>query len=403
MVELNKPGRATLSWWQMILGIDLFLVVVTVLTRYSVQFPGRGRLGNHFNLAVEMNGGVWWSGACLLALSLMAYELYCRNEEKTKAAWLVLSVVLAGLSLDEIGSIHERISAGVDRGWLDLLPYGVVLVSLVAYAVVALFRSEKTKRSSLYIAAAFFVFGGVALQEHLENIVTWPAWSEGIRTGVEEGSELLGAFLLFWAIIPHRSGNRGNSLRAAIPDPFSMKHLPLVVLIGFVFHSLSSILAPSLIDITEKGNPLAWYPIAVFFLLFSAAFWKRLDTKEKSGNWAALALFFLFCSAGFCYTPAKLFRDLGGMVPVNLLPSFFLFIVVIGVLALSTGIRGFWSNNRNYLPVLLLLPALCLSGSPEVPFLVSGLLAYLFFTLYWRSSLSTSQSAIELGTGRVAS
>jgi hypothetical protein len=393
MKTSGKSEKKLFSWWHLVLGVDAFLVAVTVLWISPVTFPGKGRLTSLFNLAVEMNVGVWWSGACLLALGVLAWELYCREKEKPRLPWLVLAVVFACLSLDEIGSIHERVG-----GWSNLLPFGVVLGAMVGYALTLLFHDRKTRRSALLIAWGFFLFGSVALQEYIGNIVTWRSWASGIRTGVEEGSELIGAFLIFLALIPHRSRNGGSSLRAAVPNPFVIKHVPKVLMAGLILHSLGSFLAPRFIDIAEKGNPLVWYPMAVFFLLFAAAFWKFLDSSpERPALRAALALFFLACSAGFCYPPEKVSNQLWGMVPPEILPGVFLFCIAAGLLVLSAGISDLWSNSRWYFIALLLLPSLSLlSRSPEIRFLVSGLFAYLLFTVYWRARLSNPQAAIHL-------
>lgn len=387
-----KSGKAVISWWFLVLGVDLFLILITVLRKYPLSFPGKGKLSRHFDLAVEGNWAVWWSGASLLLLALVAYELYCLREKKAGIAWLALAIVFAVLSLDEIGSLHERVMAGA-RSLPDLLPFAAVLGSLVAYALITLWRSAETRRAALWIGAAFLVYGGVAFQEHLEFLVEWPAWFLGIRTAAEEGSELLGTFFLFLAIIPFRSRDTVNPLSAMVPNPFFMKRMSQVVLAGFIVHSAASILASSIIDSKrEDGNPLVWYPVAVFFLLFSAAFWRCLDpTTEKPRYWGGLSIFCLICSAGFIYDPTNFVRDpcrylpaIGTLLPEEYLPSLFLLFVATGLLVLSGGIPDLRSFSRKYFYGLLLVPPLPLLGTYEVRYLASGLLAYLAFDIFQR-------------------
>ncbi len=380
MTSEHGPKRASISWWQLVLGIDLFLLLATIIKKYPLYFHGRQFLVRNFNLAAERNSAVWWSMACLLALSFIAYEIFSQQEGKGKAAWLVLSIVLAGLSLDEIASLHERTG-----GWnATRVIFGVLLAVLMTYPVVTLFRRDKSKSSPLLIASAFFVFACVALQEHLEHHFAFPEWSLGIRVGVEEGSELLGFFLLFWGIVPRRTGIAPDGLRAMIPNPFMMKNLGLLVLVGGLIHSLACITVPSLIDITRQGNPLVWYPAAVFFLLFSATCWRNLDpSRGKPGIEVCMSVFFLACSIGFVYRLPKLFGSLNALVSEEYLPSVFLFSIVAGLLVLSSGIKGHLSLNGRHFLGLLALPPLCLlNKSPEVLSLASGILAYLVFHVF---------------------
>jgi hypothetical protein len=232
---------------------------------------------------------------------------------------------------------------------------------------------------------AFFVFGGVAVQEYLERYGSWPEWSLGLRVGLEEGSELLGVFLLFLGIVPQRTWIAPGSLRALVPNPFPMKNMPLVILGGALVHSLASFIVPSLMDITQQGNgnPFVWYPSAVFFLLFSATCWR--NPRPSTGKpiiETSLTVFFLLCSVASVYRLPKLFGHFTAPLPDEFLQSFFLFSLVVGLLILS-GLRGGWSRNRKYFLGILLMPPLCLlSGTPEVRYFVPGLLAYVVFLIF---------------------
>lgn len=395
--QKEMAERRGIPWWFWVIGIDLFLVAVTVLKQHPVVYPGKQWLGRHFNLAVEMNAAVWWSSISLLAVALLAYELYSRSEERTRYAWLCLSIALAALSLDETGSIHERITAGDDRGWFELLPYGLGMLSLVTYAVIFLFRNEKTRRAALYIAAAFFLFGTVPLQEHLEHNLAWPSWALGLRTGSEEGCELAGILLLCWGIAPLRAGREARSLRTIVPDPFALRHLPAIILGGGIIHLAASLVLPGAFDVTQQGNPLVWYPVTVFFLLFTAFFWRPvIFPAEEVKTWRFLSPFFLLASVAYHDDPPRLLPVIGGLVPVEYLPTLFFFTVAAVLLPVSAVLRGARRLPFLYLLVLLLLPlATLLDRSLEMQFFVAGFLAFLVFHFFWRQSLTFGVGAVK--------
>ncbi|WP_027715509.1 hypothetical protein [Desulfuromonas sp. TF] len=373
--------RKAIPWWIWILGIDLFLIATTAVKQYPLSFPGKRWLVRHFNLAVEMNAAVWWSALCLLALGLLAYELYSQKKgNKEKFAWLALSAVFTCLSLDELGSIHERIG-----GWSDLLPYGVVFGSLVACALAVLFRNPQTRRSSLFIGVGISLFGSVALQEYLEHAGSWANWALGLRVALEEGSELLGMLLIFSGIVPHRAQGMTSSLRAIIPDPGRMKKVSEIVLIGGGLHILASMTVPGLINVTEQGNPLAWYPVSVFFILLAWTLEYSDAPAAKPKMLPVLSLFFLLCSAGLAYDPPRLLPVIGSLVSREYLTGTFLFSLSALLLLIGAVIPGFWDRNCRYLPLLLLLPLMeFLDARPEIRSLSTGITALLVFTIYRR-------------------
>jgi hypothetical protein len=64
-----------------------------------------------FSLAEEKHLATYWEGWCLLLVSILAFERFLRAHKTAtyeKQSWVGLSVLAAGLSLDELGSIRER-------------------------------------------------------------------------------------------------------------------------------------------------------------------------------------------------------------------------------------------------------------------------------------------------------
>lgn len=383
----NKREHKSIPWWLWLLGVDLFLMTTSALKQYPLDFPGKLWLVRHFNLAVEMNAAVWWSAICLLALALLAYEIYSVKKGRRKFAWLFLSVVFACLSLDELGSIHERVGS-----WSSLLPYGVFFISMTACALAVLFKDPQTRRSALFISAGIGLFGTVALQEYLGDIGSWPEWSLGLRIAAEEGSELLGMLLIFFGIVPQRAQVVTPFLKAVIPDPARMKKLPEIILIGFFIQVVASMIVPGFIDVGKKGNPLIWYPAGVFFILF-AFFQRPFNTfAAKPKMLPLLSVFLLLCSAGFAYDPPRLLPVIGSLVPKDYLPGTFFFSITGLLFLIGAAIPGFWARNCRYLPLLFLLPLISiLDMRLETRFFTAGIMALLVFNIVRRYKRKTEQ------------
>ena len=117
-------------WWHFIVAINLFFIVITTANHYLPRFPQRSRIIFPFSLASEMNIAAWWSGICLFTLSFIAYEFFCTKKDGSQKAWISLSLLLLGLSFDEIGSVHERIGFRS-----DLLLIGIGCITLLTYSL----------------------------------------------------------------------------------------------------------------------------------------------------------------------------------------------------------------------------------------------------------------------------
>lgn len=376
------------SWLLWIVGIDLFFIFTTALNPY-LPSTIKHILNNHLDLGVEMNLASWWSAFNLLVAALLAYELFSTLAGLQRRAWLILALILAALSVDEIGSIHERID---DMRLLLLIAALGGLPFL--YAVVTLFRQEKTRWTALAILMGFALFGTVFLQEYIEYLRLWPAGLVGLRTGVEEGSELLGMLILIANLVRQRTISQ-RGLPAVTPDPYRFKALPIVLGAGALLHAFLSLLAVSFPDIGLRGNPAVWYPVAVFILLACAAFWMYLERDRGRPFWLALAGYSLLNSVAVVYLfsarpEGSRFAALGPLSNV-----YFLIVIQSAIILLLYGWAFGWEPQR-ILPGLLLPLLALLFGftihSLAAQYLFSGLFSFWAASLFlWREGQPAAQ------------
>ncbi|MDJ0595878.1 MAG: hypothetical protein QNJ72_38840 [Pleurocapsa sp. MO_226.B13] len=355
-MNLIKKNHEVL-WWKPIVAIDIFFIAITVFVRYfgSTRFQ-------IFSLAGENNVAAWFSSICLFTASLLSYELYSVKKDGSKFSWLIISVLLLGLSFDEIGSVHERLE------WSDYIPFALVGGALLIYSLVKLFLRSGTKKSALLIMFAFILFASVALQEYIEHSVNWPYWATGIRVGVEEGTELLGIFLCFLGImIQRRKHKQIPSIIAFIPNISVMKYLPHILFAGILIHSFMSFFIPYLTDIGHRGNPAIWYPVVVFFILFAESLWKYFETNNGRNK------YWLFFSANFLLFSA-------GLAVLVLFSNFYLlYTLELSIVALFYE-KLFEPNSDWHIFVILALILILIAGyiinNLTCQFIISGIFAY---------------------------
>lgn len=376
-MTISTLQKKATSWWIWILGIDIFLVLNTgiykYLPEYLPDFSARGYLG-HFLLWGENNLAVWWSSLNLFVAGCLAYEAFCHLGAKTRNAWLTLAILFVALSADELGSFHERLG-----GWMNLLPYAVLGIGLLIYALTILFRERQSRFLATCILLGFVIFGLVAVQEYFEHAIEWPFWLLGLRVAMEEGSELLGIFVCLIGIVRQRREHFSPSAFVAIvPNPWRMKFLSLILLGGAAFHCVISLYVASSLtasDFISRGNPTLWYPSMVAFLLFSALLWSHLEKPMSNRHLPLLMLsIYSLISSALVVDPI---RWLG--VSNRLYLLYFIQIVVIG-LGLFYAERNVETINCNFLWPLSLLVGLGLIGlmieDTLIQYLLSGFLYY---------------------------
>jgi len=340
----DRKGSAQLSWWNVIIGIDIFLVVASVIKVYFPDSSSIQWFGRPFNLAVEMNLAVWWSGLCIAALGLLCYELFCTTPKEEKSAWLAMSILLMGLSLDEVGSLHER-----SGGWFNLLPYAIICLTLFSYFFIKLINIPGKRKSALLITTAFALYASVVLQEYLEHLIQWPSWMKGLRLGIEEGTELFATLLIFFAVVKQRDFS-DNSIGAVLPKPGKMKSLSVIFAIGIILEVVTYFSFPSLREFTRRGNPLVWYPMVLFLLLFCTVYWNKKSQENASIEWNILALLFVLSSAAMMWNLLYFVPAIKNLVPGKAF-GFLLYLLPLMLLIKIYFKSSVVKHIRDYLPL----------------------------------------------------
>jgi hypothetical protein len=355
-------GKSKLAW-KFVVGIDLFLVFSSFLLIHVYDKPHLWRYLWRFlvpfNLGGEMNISVWWSGITLALAGFIAYEIFCDDASRSRSAWLVLSVILLGLSIDEICSIHERI----DKTTL----FGSILLLLFAYSFVKLLMDGGTRGSAKLIFTGFLCYGLTVGQEHLEHAITWPHWLLGIRVALEEGTELLGTLLILLGVVPNRKTDLPTSslpsVAPLVPNPSNFKGLRAFLFIGTGLGAAVSLLVfPLLADVGKQGNPSVWYPSILYLLVSCALFWEaQKTTSSQNAMPYSLSILFLLSSIYCVYPLYKLFPEIEGIVPTRvLLYSGIYFIQLAGIWVFHKKHKQLSAGQRNIFTAFAALAILSL-------------------------------------------
>ena len=296
----EKTGRFSLQWFRLLFAVSLVFLILTVVMRlgffpYSVAVYLR-----RFSLAFENNLGAWWSGMLLLLLSLHStdgYALHKRASPEIAKAWAIFASILAFFSLDEVGSIHERIaelSYNLNLGdWAFLIPLGIVLGALLARALLTIWLAGgQNRHTAILLLLGFAMLGSVAIQEYLEHkLVFESSIAQALRLGLEEGTELAGMLVLLWVMRNNTApfappGRRGLPTFAVLAKPW----LSLLV-IALIFAPFAVVLTTT-VPFDDLGRPCDWLA-ASFFGLAALAFVRPSLAQGRNPapkDWVVIAL-----------------------------------------------------------------------------------------------------------------
>ena len=304
---MPAPDRSPLArrYLLTLCGVTLFVLAfpMAVWQMGFLSDAVRNLARRLFSVGLENNIGAWWSGVLLVLAAVHSFDGFRRYREQGSAklalAWLVIAGVLVGLSLDEVGSLHERV--GQRGGWWALLPFGVVIVVAVSWASWQMWSSTSERRSIKLIAVAFALFAATAGNEYLEHALEWPAWLRPWRAGFEEGLELVGMLILISVAMRHS----GGAFREAIPGEASRPCLWMshsmpggLLLAAAAVAPFFAVLSAGLTD-THRGRPADWLAMTMFLLAALAA-WRsvlRAKTPERYPGRVGVGVLLLLASA----------------------------------------------------------------------------------------------------------
>jgi hypothetical protein len=195
---------------------DLVLVLLYLINWSLGQpIPFLTRL---VDLGGERNLPTWYSSMQLFLVSSMLAIFLFRKFNKNNMesfALLILCLIFAILSLDEIAEIHEWLGARSDvllpsgsrkntlfsiTGiWMFFIgiPFSVLLISLLAY--LKRYLKNKSHITNKYFIGSIIFLGSATGIEIFSNFVSETGITRIIQTSCEELGEMVGVTFILWA------------------------------------------------------------------------------------------------------------------------------------------------------------------------------------------------------------
>jgi hypothetical protein len=380
-------ARVLLPWWAWIALASAAFIYATGSSWFSWLAPTwprayavLGHIRPWLDLGVENNLGVWWSGALLFLGSMLMFEVAIGAPAEARRPFAILGLLSLGLSLDEVMSIHERLSE--HWGWSPLVAIGLVAVGLLGWALHALALRLGRRRTTLLVLAGYLCYGSIAIQEAAEHgkLGDWGWWRSG---RLEEGSELLGSLLVLLAAVGERHRARETRLRAVIPRPDRPPRLASLLTTTLILHAVAAVFViPRLPDWEWRGNPATWYPAVAHGLAACATFWRAQASNQKGRRvlWAMASAIFLLASIGAVFDKVALFPGIDRILPRRSFYGFYASYIFLVLPLLLLGLAGRLVRRPAYLLVAVTLPLVLqwLTGSWRVDIVTSGFLAWAF-------------------------
>lgn len=291
---------------------DIALFAVYFLLR-TQSFGPLDFIRAQLDLRHENVAAVWYSGIILFLTSIAA--LLCFHVDSRigsspkfgnilRYGWLVIALMFAGFSFDEIGSIHERSDLIVSgafytlglAGWVGVLwPFMALVFSY--FVLFFYFYLSRSRISQVLALIGGGLLISVPVQEFLESKIRLGGQTRGTVLGMlEEGSEIIGTTLILisfleFAIMISRlrsakgfvSPEPGNLIQIRISDQFVKLTYSLVVLSAIASVAMAWFLVPHLRDLHHRGNPSVWHPSLALFVAGVVAFINfSLECKNRN-------------------------------------------------------------------------------------------------------------------------
>lgn len=259
------------------------------------------------NLGGENTIAAWWSGMLLFVASVHAYDGARRtalDQPEAAGAWRIIAALLLFLSLDEVGSIHERTGQlTIDLGYSEWIPLGVLAVLLGGLAVVALWRlwnipAERVAAVGIFVG--FVLLASIVPQEYFEHRVEWSGnVARAARLVVEEGTELLGILVILAITMRNTPGLSARERTADVP--LSVIRWPgrWATWLAVPFCLLIAVITAHL-PIQRWGHPSDWVAATAFLgaglVLLRPLLLRRSDPPESESERRARITGIVLCA-----------------------------------------------------------------------------------------------------------
>ncbi|WP_346289896.1 hypothetical protein [Sphaerothrix gracilis] len=326
MIKAKISSQYLASAFFLIAGINAFMLGGTWLFSiyYRDNLLGDWNTGSaikyvlvQFNLATENVLASWYSSMLLLLVAIMS--LICFSADRKRFAhkngwlnggWLFFSLIFALLSLDEIGSLHERVGqiasfnpfGGYALGWVYVLAIPIATVSS-CMLIFSWIRLRKHWLSLIFLLLGMASFISIPFQEHIETamkIAAGEGWHRPIfLTLLEEGAELFGSlcFLIATTLYGSWSGKKTDILSLSdikLELSYSQKKslvygIAAIVCVGIVMILLDLTIAQAEGDTGIAKN---WFPSAAAFLSALICFY-RSSKQSKIGRYQKSTYFLM--------------------------------------------------------------------------------------------------------------
>ena len=397
------------SWWRWLIGINFVLVFASA---YQHTFPLNvllERIFRQFDLGEEMNFAAWWSAMLLLAIALVCYEIYSAKQQQ-KLPWLLIAIAFTLLSMDELGSLHERIES-----WIILIdrhiplplaqtidPYVPIIIVggiLLPLPLIILWKFSGTRTSAIWLTIGLVLLATISVQERMEGYFDWGSWG-GLRLGVEEGTELLGMCCCYWGVVLQRVFLLGDRTSRDIPNPQRIKGLQKLIFIGLIFHLGFSVFESVFWELEYSGRSLVWYPAAIFLVICLTAYWQYKSIQPQSKGWFVCGINSLLASA---ITPYLIYPSISPQLPAIVEPNFY-YILGLELIAAVVIYKLIYPKISQSAFIVICLSAIVLGIGYAIPgetvrSAIAGIFSYLVAVLLLFNLFQPKNKALKVGKG----
>ncbi len=164
--------------------------VISYLTNEVEEIPWL--IEQLFHLDEENNLPTWFSSFLLLNCAFVLYLVARAKRQKYSIQWFILSLGFFVLSIDEVAGMHESVNTAIDMNWA--IPGGI-LVLVVGVAFVPFLLSLPRRLAALFVLSGIIYVAGAIGVELLSEDMEEESFAYGLATALEEGMEMLGAWL----------------------------------------------------------------------------------------------------------------------------------------------------------------------------------------------------------------